>query len=120
MLNTAISIRFPMTRAYDKKLSEIKKEPKIKEVLEKARSLEMSPGEASKLLWDYLLPKGKELSVSDTLMRLSAHEDLTQGFYCSGGGMATPLSERYAEKHGLSGRFTPEGEARKMQNGAYR
>jgi hypothetical protein len=85
-----------------------RKDKKILELKEKARKLEISPGEAEDGIRQRLGEYFPRNNFTDVFAKISALEKLTEGFFSSGGGMATPLNERYAQKHGLSGRLSPE------------
>ena len=79
------------------------KDEQILKILGEARKLKISPDEArekiSKRLEEYFP------SIKAGFQKASALERLTEGFYSSGAGMATPLIERYALAHGLSGKI---------------
>jgi len=79
------------------------KDKYILEVLEKAERLEISPREAENKIRMHLL-SNRNLEIGETFQKLNLLEKMTEGFYAPGRGRATPLVEKYAEKHKLSGR----------------
>jgi hypothetical protein len=86
--------------------------PRIIGIVKKAESMQSLEKflEAQSELNDYLLGEDckKYLTVGDYMTNMGLWEAISVECF-------NPLAERYASKFNLSGRFTPEGEMKKMQ-----
>ena len=91
--------------------------PTIVDIVNKAERLEISPGQASNQLKEYLLGEEcmKYLTFGQYFENMSLWEKIVTDFHMPSKGRIDSLDEKYAEKHGLSGRFTMEGERKKTQ-----
>lgn len=87
----------------------------ILKLIEEARETRISPGKAEKQISQRL----DEYFPPNSLAKTSVLEELTEGFFSSGGGMLTPLNERYALAKNLSGRITPETVLCPLENISY-
>jgi hypothetical protein len=95
------------------------KDSQILKAIEDAMNLKISPGEAEIIInmrLDKYFPSFKVSTIGQCFEKVSALEHLTEGFYSPGRGMATPLCERYAFAHDLSGRLTSKTALRQISN----
>lgn len=78
---------------------------KILDIVEKTENLEISPEEASEQLTEYLL-SDHSIPLSEYCEKLNLWETIVLEFKTPCRGRLTSSNERYAIKHGLSGRLT--------------
>ena len=76
----------------------------ILNIVKKVENLEMNPYEATKKLEKYLL-FDKSIEVGEFFERVSLWEAIVTEFDKLCRGRLTSINERYAEKHGLSGKL---------------
>ena len=91
-------------RAYGKDI--VVTDPYVLDVVERTERLEMSPGEARRLLKDYLIYHSP-IGMREFCERLSLLGVIMSSFINTPPGRTMSVSERYAEKHDLTGTFYP-------------